>query len=391
MPRNDKTAPNIPGLDVAKAKRYSRVRLGLLLIGTAWTLARALWFALSGRSAALGQTAQAKMPDHRLATATYVAIVAALAWLSSLPLSYFGGHRVERHFGLTKQSSAGWLMDQVKGLLVGLVLEVPLITATYAVIRRRPRDWWAILAGATVPLAVILGNLAPVLILPLFNRFEPIKNRILADRIKQLAADAGVTVADVYEMDMSRQTEKANAFFTGIGNTKRIVLGDTLLEQFTPEEVEGVVAHELGHQVHGDIWRLIAAGGAFGVAGAYAASRLMPPLVAKTAPRTGVREIGDVASLPLFALVLGLIGFVATPIQNAFSRLIERRADRFALELTDNGRAYAGTMAKLAAQNLADPNPPELEVIFLYSHPPIADRIATANAYALLQQEQAAD
>src|SRR5579884_475216 len=381
-----KQLPEIPGLDVVKAKRYSRVRLVSLLVGTVWLLARALWFALSGRSAGLRTAARETVPDRRLETPAYIAVVAALSWLTSLPLAYLTGHRVERRFGLTKQSTAGWLTDEAKGLALALALEVPLASGAFAVIRRRPRDWWLILAGATVPLAVVLSNLAPVLIMPLFNKFEPIKDRALAERIKGLAAQAGVKVTDVYVMDMSRQTEKANAFFTGLGNTKRIVLGDTLLERFAPEEVEGVVAHELGHQVHGDIWRLIALGSAFGFAGAFAASRLAPPLIARTARRSGVRELGDVASLPLLALVFSLLGFVAAPIQNAVSRAIERRTDRFALELTNNGAAYAETMKRLAAQNLADPSPPEPVVIFLYSHPPVAERIAAANAYALVHQ-----
>ena len=371
----------IPGLDVAKAKRYSRTRLAVLLVGTAWTGARLTWFALSGRSARLRRAATAAAPDRRLAAPAYVAAATFLSWLSGLPLAYLGGHRVERRFGLTKQSDRGWLGDQLKGLGLGLTFQVPLVTGAYAVIRRRPRDWWAILAGATVPLAVLLSNLAPVLILPIFNRFEPLRDRALAERVRRLADRAGVAIADVFQMDMSRQTEKPNAFFTGLGNTKRIVLSDTLVERFAPEEVDGVVAHELGHQVHGDVWRLIALGGGLGVGGAYALHRLAPPLVRRTAARTGVTDLGDEASLPLLGLVMVLVGFLAAPVQAAVSRAIERRTDRYALALTGDGEAYASAMVRLAAQSLADPNPPAPVVFFLYSHPPIAERIAAARAF----------
>jgi STE24 endopeptidase len=372
----------IPGLDVAKAKRYSRTRLVVLLLGTAGTVARLAWFAFSGRSARLRRAAAAVAPTPRLAPPAYVAAATLLSWLTSLPLAYLGGHRVERRFGLTKQSDRGWLGDQLKGLGLGLAFQVPLVTGAYAVIRRRPRDWWAILAGATVPLAVLLSNLAPVLILPIFNRFEPVRDRALADRVRRLADRAGVGIADVFEMDMSRQTEKPNAFFTGLGNTKRIVLSDTLVERFDAAEVDGVVAHELGHQVHGDIWRLIALGGGLGVGGAYALHRLAPPLVRRTSARTGVTHLGDEASLPLLGLVMVLVGFVAAPVQAAFSRAIERRTDRYALALTGDGEAYASTMVRLAAQSLADPDPPAPVVFFLYSHPPIAERIAAARAFA---------
>ncbi|MDP9366640.1 MAG: M48 family metallopeptidase [Chloroflexota bacterium] len=377
-----RSAPvEIPGLDVAKAKRYSRTRLAVLLAGTGWSVARMTWFALGGRSARLRRAMDGVVPDRRLAGPAYLVAASALSSGSSLPIAYFGGHRVERRFGLTKQSDAGWLADQAKGLALGLVLQVPLSAGAFAVIRRRPRDWWLILSGATVPLLVLVTNLAPVLIAPLFNRFEPLSDRDLADRVRALADKAGVPIADVFRMDMSRQTEKPNAFFTGLGNTKRIVLADTLIDRFAPKEVDGVVAHELGHQVHGDIWRLIALGSGMGLGGAWAVSRLAPPLVRWTAPRTGVTELGDEASLPLLSLVGVLTGFVAAPIQAAIGRTIERRTDRYALELTGDGKAYAATMEKLATLSLADPDPPAPVVFFLYGHPPIAERIATARAF----------
>lgn len=375
------TPVEIPGLDVAKAKRYSRTRLIMLLVGTLWSLARLVWFALGGRSARLRRAAERVVPDRRLATPAYLAAATLLSWLSGLPVAYLGGHRVERRFGLTKQSDRGWLVDQLKGVGLGVVLQVPLLAGAFAVIRRRPRDWWAILAGATVPLAVVLSNLAPTLIMPLFNRFEPLSDAAGAARVKALATKAGVPIADVFRMDMSRQTEKPNAFFAGLGNTKRIVLSDTLIDRFEPAEVDSVVAHELGHQVHGDIWRMIAFGGGMGVGAAYLTSRLAPPLVARTSARTGVATIADPASLPLLGLVTALLGFLAAPLQAAFSRAIERRTDRFALELTGDGEAQARTDERLAVQSLADPDPAAAVVFFLYSHPPIAERIAAARAF----------
>jgi STE24 endopeptidase len=144
-----------------------------------------------------------------------------------------------------------------------------------------------------------------------------------------------------------------------------------------------VVAHELGHQVHGDIWRLIGLGGALGFGSAFLASRLAPPLIGATSERTGVDDLGDEAGLPLLAIVLAAIGLVAAPLQAAFSRAIERRTDRFALELTGDGPTYASAMARLAASSLADPDPPRPVVFFLYSHPPIAERIATARRFGV--------
>src|SRR5215216_1415252 len=368
----------IPGLDVAKAKRYSRTKLAALLLSTLWTLARLAWFASDRRAVRLKASIVSGLPDRRLAAPVFFTATMVLSWLSSLPVAYFGGHEVERRFGLTKQSTRGWLGDQVKSLLLGVLLQTPLLTAAYAVIRRRPRDWWLIIAGASVPVTVALSNLAPVLLMPLFNRFQPLRDEALAGRVRALAARSGVRISDVYEMDMSRQSEKPNAMFTGLGNTKRIVLGDTLLAGFAEDEIEAVVAHELGHQVHGDIWRLIGFGAGAGFGLAWLLSRIAPLAVRRTSEQTGVSELTDEASLPVLALLMTAMGFVLMPMQAAFSRAMERRADRFAVELTRNGEAYARAMEGLAAQSLADPDPPRPVVVMLYSHPPIVERIRAA-------------
>jgi STE24 endopeptidase len=381
MPTRRPEPIEIPGLDIPKAKRYSRTQLAMLLVSTLWSVARLIWFASDRRAARLRSSVAAKAPDARLSTPLFITIVTLLSWLSGLPSAFLGGYVVERRFGLTRQPVRGWFGDQAKGLLLALALQAPLVSAAFAVMRRRPRDWWLVLSGAAVPLSVLLVNLAPTLLMPLFNTFVPLRDEALAARVRALSDRAGVRVSDVYEMDMSRQSEKPNAMFTGLGNSKRIVLGDTLLERFEADEVEAVVAHELGHQVNGDIWRLIGFGAGAGFGTAWLLSRLAPPVLRRTSHRTGVDEVGDVASLPVLALLMTAIGFVLMPIQAAFSRAMERRTDRYALELTRDGIAYARAMERLAALALADPDPPRPIVFLLYSHPPIADRIRTARTF----------
>ncbi|MBA2520563.1 MAG: M48 family metallopeptidase [Chloroflexia bacterium] len=372
----------IPGLELQRAKRYSRIRLGLFAVSTGFGVARSIWLADGRRSRRLREAVSQVLPDQRLNRPVYIAAVAGLSWLTSLPLSFLGGHVVESRFGLTKQSAGGWLGDAMKGLGLGLALQVPLTAGAFAIIRRRPGDWWLVISAIAVPLTVLASNLAPVLILPLFNRFEPIADNALADRVRRLADRAGVPIADVFRMDMSRQSEKPNAFFTGLAGSKRIVLGDTLLDRFDPAEIDGVVAHELGHQVHGDMWRFIALGSVTGFASAYMVYRAMPHVIRNTRHRTGINEIGDEAALPLLGVVMSGLGLLAGPLLAAFSRAIERRTDRFALELTENGDAYASAMEKLAALSLADPEPPRPVVLLLASHPPIVERIAAARAFA---------
>jgi STE24 endopeptidase len=371
----------IPGLDVARAKRYSKIRLALLVVSTAWSVARLAWFASDRRALRLKEEIARRVPDPRLTAPAFIAAAGVFSWLAALPLAYLGGHFVERRFGLTRQGSAGWLGDQLKALVLGLLIQTPLLVAAFAVIRRRPRDWWLLLSAATVPLAVLFSNLAPTLIMPRFNRFTPLADAGLERRIRALAERSGVPVSDVYAMDMSRQSEKPNAFFAGLGNTKRIVLGDTLLDRFAPDEIEGVVAHELGHQVHGDVWRLIGFGSAAGFGMAWALSRLAPPVVRRTRDRIGVSDVGDEAALPVLALLMTALGVLLMPLQAAFSRAIERRTDRYALALTGDGEAYARAMEGLAAQSLSDPDPSPLVVFALYSHPPVAERIRAARAF----------
>lgn len=381
MARRNSSRITIPGLDVRKAKRYSRIQLGLFVVSTLLGVARSLWWADRRRARRLKETIGRRVPDQRLTGPAFLAVMSLLSWVASLPLAYLGGHLVERRFGLTRQTSAGWLTDSAKGLGLSLALQVPLLAGAFAVIRRRPHDWWLVLSGIAVPLTVLAGNLAPVLIMPLFNRFEPIGDQALRGRIRELARRAGVEIADVYQMDMSKQSEKPNAFFTGLARSKRIVLGDTLLQRFAPAEIDAVVAHELGHQVHGDLWRMIGLSGALGFASAFGLHRLLPGLIRRTSSRTGVTAIGDEAVLPLISVVLAGFGLAVGPIAAAYSRATERRTDRFALNLTGDGAAYAATMERLATQSLADPDPPAPVVFLLYSHPPIAERIAAARAF----------
>ena len=379
MTRPEKDQIDIPGLDVARAKRYSRIRITALAASTLGSVLGLLWFASDRRATRLKSAIAALTPDPHATGPAFIAVATMLIWLMRLPFAYLGGYLVERRFALSKQPPRGWLADEVKGLAVSVAIQTPLLSAAYAVIRRRPRDWWLVLSAAAVPLTALLSNLAPVVLMPLFNRFVPLRDDALATRVRALGARSGVRISDVYEMDMSRQSEKPNALFTGLGNTRRIVLGDTLLERFAADEIEAVVAHELGHQVHGDIWKLIAFGSGAGFGSAWVLSRIAPRVISRTSGRTGVVDVGDEASLPVLALLVTVLGFVLMPIQAAFSRALERRADQFAVALTRDGAAYARAMTRLAAQSLADPDPSPAVVFMLYSHPPIVDRIRAAN------------
>jgi len=308
----------------------------------------------------------------------YVLIFGLASEIVTLPLGVYSGWHLPRHYGLSHQSFASWIADLVKGSVIGGALGLGMVELLYWGLRRLP-DWWWLAGGAVYLLfSVVLSNLAPVLIMPLFNTFTPIEDATLRQRMLHLAERAGTRVRGVFTMDFSRRTSAANAFVTGIGSTRRIVLGDTLIANYTVEEVEVVMAHELGHHVHGDIWRGMAFDTVVTLIGLFIANVLLHAGV----DAFGYRSVSDVAAFPLFALILSGFGLVTMPLTNAYSRARERAADAYALTLTGNAPAFVTAMQRLANQNLAEMEPPRWVVLLFYSHPPLADRIQRGAAFA---------
>lgn len=375
--------------EFSRALSYSNTRERLAVAGMVWNAALSLGILVSGVSGGLRSFAARHSPARLGPVMLFTALLSGLTFVVSLPFSYFGGFVIEHRYNLSNQRRRAWFFEQVKGLAVGIILGGVLLQGVYSIIRRYPRRWWAILASMTVPLSILMVNLAPVVLLPLFNTFTPLKNRSLAGRIKKLAAQQGVHVSDVLQMDMSKQTKKANAMFTGIGNTKRIILGDTLLEEFTDDEIEVVLAHELGHQVHHDIWKLIALSAPATVVGLYVAHRLSPAALARFGKRWGLNvELGlaDVATMPLLGLLAGGTMQAITPIVNGITRTcIERPADRYALDLTGKREAFISAMEKLGRMNLSNPRPSALVKYLFHDHPTLQERIDFARYYQFKQ------
>jgi STE24 endopeptidase len=370
--------------DADRARRYSRIKDQLTLLGTALGLLSAGLFIWSGLAA---RVARRLLPGRRAglrARLVYSGALALGSWLAGLPLAFINGYTVERRFGLSRQTPPAWFGDQLKAQAIGLAIGLPLVEGLYTVLRAFPRYWWLVISGAVLPLTALMAQLFPVVIAPRFNTYEPLDDEELVARLERLTARSGIDVAGVLTMDMSRRTSKANAFFAGLGSTKRIVLSDTLIERFTPEEIEAVVAHEIAHQAHRDIWRFIALSAALTLAIGAATDRLARAFLRRSGRRLlGTHDLSDARSLPALGLVFSLAGLALTPLQLAYSRKIERRADAFALALTRNPEAFQSAMLKLAETNLADPSPSRLRVLLLHSHPPIVERVATARAAPL--------
>ena len=309
-----------------------------------------------------------------LALTLYVACLLVLFRLLLLPLDLYGGYVREHAYGLATQRLGGWLLDWGKGLLLQMALLVPTVHVLYALIRRDPLRWFVPAAAVLGGLIVALTFLAPILIDPLFHTFTPLSDPALKARVTRLAERAGFPVEQVLVADASRRTVKANAYVTGFGRTKRIVLYDTLLTGASPEEVEVVLAHEIGHRVHHHIWKGV---------GLSILALLAGLGVAALVLRWGVTQrllphAADSAGLPLLVLTLFVLNLATLPVQNAISRHFERQADRAALALSRSREAYISMEVGLARSNLADITPPGWAVFLLYTHPPVLERIAIA-------------
>jgi len=356
-----------------RSSRYHRLKRRTGIASVVWSvvlLAGLLW---SGASIALRTLAG----QSALAIVYYVGLLLLLNELGGLPLSFYSGFLLERRYGLSSEPLGRWLVDQVKSFAIGLLLSSVAAAIIYALIRLSPEGWW-LPAGLVFALLIVsLTNLAPVLLLPLFYRIKPLDRDALRARLLGLAERAGARVLGAYEWGLSEKTRKANAALAGIGSTRRILVSDTMLAEYSDEEIEVVLAHELAHHVHGDIWKGIVFESVLILAGFYLASRALAGL----APAFALRGVADIAGLPLLVLAAGAVSFVMLPVAHAMSRAFERSADRFALTLTRNPAAFISAMKRLAAQNLAEEQPSRLVQLLFYSHPPVRDRIEAARAF----------
>jgi STE24 endopeptidase len=362
-----------------QAKEYARLRRRLMLVDLGLAAVYAvLWF-VAGWSMALREFLYTLTTNEWLIVASFVLVFGGIYFIIDFPLGYYSGFVLPHRYDLSNQTFGGWLVDQAKGVLVGGVLGLVVIEIVYFVLRVSPALWWLWTGMILLLFNVILANLAPVLLMPLFFKFTPLEeeHHELVERLMRLAERAGTRVRGIYKFDMSRRTKAANAAVTGLGNTRRILLGDTLIDEFSSDEIETVLAHELAHQVHRDIPIGILVESVITLGGLYIAALILGWSVAAL----GFNGVADVAAMPLLGLVMGLYGLIIMPLGNAYSRHRERWADEYALKMTGNGAAYASALTRLANQNLAEADPEPWVEILLYSHPALNRRIAMAEGY----------
>ena len=362
--------------EAQRAKAYHRAGRVLAVAGFALDLLLLLLLLFAGWTNGLRDFADGLTSHPALALLIYFILFGLIFQLPGIPLSYLKGYRLEHQYGLSNLTFWSWIKDELKGLAVGGTLGLLGVELVYWTMRTWTATWWIISATAFIAFFVLLANLAPVLLFPIFFKFKPVEDKSLTERLLELSRRAGTRVRGVFEWKLSEKSKKANAALVGLGNTRRIILSDTLLEKFNAEEVEAVLAHEFGHHVRHHVFRMIIVQALSTYIGFYLANACL----LKWGPSLGFKGVADFANLPLLILVSMALSLILLPCVNSHSRWLERQADDYALKTIPIKSAFITSMEKLAEINLAERQPSAWIEFIFHSHPSIEKRIAYARS-----------
>lgn len=357
-----------------RAKRYSCIKYSLSIFETVYFLALLFIFIGLGLSQALTQQLAKITSNNYLIVPFYLLVMTLAYYLVSLPLNFYHSYILEHKFSLSNQSIGDWLMDQFKSSAISYSIGLIVLGAFYYILKVSPHNWWIAVSLFWIFFTLILARLTPVIIIPLFFRYKRLCDESLRQRILNLADKMKVKILDVFEIDFSKKTLKANAAFVGMGNTRRVILADTLRDKYTHQEIEVILAHEFAHYKLKHLLKLVLLNSLVTIACFY--------LIFKTSIYAlnlfGFSSLSEIAALPVIIIYFVLFGIVTQPMSNSFSRRLEKNADLLTLEITGDKGAFVSMMNKLAGQNLADRNPHPVIKFFFFDHPPIDERIALA-------------
>jgi STE24 endopeptidase len=364
-----------------KALSYYHGGMAIRFFSTVWS-----WLVLgiilfTGRSARIRNLSQRIGKRWFFTTCIYCSTLIILFFVIDLPLSYYAGYLREHSYGLSNQTFGKWLGDSLKGLMIALLAVLLFAWIPYLLLRRSPRRWWLYSGLLSIPLMVSLTLIAPIWIDPLFNDFGPMKEKEIEAKIIKLAERAGIEGGRVFQVNKSADTRAINAYVTGFGDTKRIVLWDTAVDKLDEDELIFVMGHEMGHYVLGHIWKSILLFSLLAIITLYAIDRTAGWLIKRHRRRFGFQDLSDVASLPLLVLLFSLYCSIIIPIALTYTRHIEHESDRFGLEITRDNRAAATAFVKLQRENLAVPRPHWIFKLLRHTHPTLGERIDFCNEY----------
>lgn len=358
----------------SQAKRYSNIKYSLAIIDTIYLLLLLSLFQGLGLSKVLASGLAKSVMHNYLVIPAYILIFSLAYYLLNFPLNFYQSFALEHRFRLSNQKIKDWLLDQVKAGIISYLITLILVAAFYYILKRYVHTWWLAVSLFWIFFSVILAKVVPVVIIPLFFKYRPLSDVALRERIINLAKDLKIKILDVFEIDFSKKTLKANAAFVGVGNTKRVILADTLREKYSDDEITVILAHEFAHYKLKHLLKLICINSI--------AIMLTLFIIFKTYSYAlaifGLSSLSDIESLPVILIYFVVFGIIMQPLENYFSRRLEREADLMSLEVTGLKEAFISMMEKLANQNLADRNPNPCIKFFFFNHPPIDERIALA-------------
>lgn len=311
----------------------------------------------------------------------FLVLLVTVDYLLNFPFHVYRSFVVEGQYGFVNQTFVQWLSEDLLGLLISMVIGVIPVWFLYWVISKS-RRWWMWVALGAIPFTVLMIVIVPVVIAPMFNKYEPLKDKALEAEILGLAAKAGIEGSDVFQVDASKQSSKINAYVTGLFGTKRIVLYDTMIDNFDTDEIRFVMGHEMGHYLMQHIWKGLALAIVFIAFALWLTNRTIHPVINRFKRRFGFDHLGDIASLPLILLFLTILSFLFNPVFNGYSRYMERQADKYAMDISEiSGDEAAVAFEKLSVFNLSDPDPHPVIEFWFYSHPALNKRIKFVQSY----------
>ncbi|MCX5714408.1 MAG: M48 family metallopeptidase [Candidatus Omnitrophica bacterium] len=357
---------------LTRARRYSSQKYRLEIIETLYLLIILVLFQGLGFSKALAAWLCSFITQSFFSNIFYLIIAYLGYYILNLPLNFYHSFILEHSFGLSNQKLSDWIKDQLKGMVISYIIALILIEVFYLILKLSPGGWWIWVSVFWIFFSLILAKLVPVLIIPLFFKYKKLSDENLRQRIINLAEKMRVKILDVFEIDFSKKTLKANAAFVGSGRTRRVILADTLKDKYTYDEIEVILAHEFAHYKLRHLFKLIFANSCATLIALYVIFRSC----AWSLGIFGLDSLTDIAALPIVLLYLTIFNILMQPLANALSRKLEKNADRMALSITGLKEAFISMMEKLGAQNLADRNPSKLIKIYFFDHPPIDERIA---------------
>lgn len=365
---------------LARAVSYSRIKDAIYFVAQGYEWMVYLFLLSLGLSSHFRNWASRVFRGFFWRTALFTLLLFFAVSLLQLPVRYLS-YTVDRAYGLSNQTWGLWLADVGKGWLVSAVLAIPFVWLGYTLLRKSPKGWWFWYWLASIPILVFLMFVQPLVVDPLFNKFQPLQDSTLKADILSLAHRADIPAHQVYEVDMSTKTNAVNAYVNGIGPSARIVLWDTTLKKLSHDEILFIMGHEMGHYVMQHVvWGMVE-----GLAGLFVLlwllARFLPAMIQRWGKGWGIHSLTDMASLPFLLLLLSVISFAITPVENSISRIYEHQADVYGLQITGKSDAAVRSFQKLSTESLSEPNPPGIVKFFLYSHPTLSERIAFAENF----------